>query len=152
MRALNKSQEFEGLYQDLGNKENKLFNSMKDIYVLAAIIGAKEDKRKPFSNKGGEPIKESIFSDSDRTFMNFIAIDRTKDLSILKDEEDSIEQKAILIEEYANGGMEILKKYLGEDYLSLDNLIEAITNLDRDLEELKPKKDIADILNSIVIE
>lgn len=152
MRPLNKSQEFEGLYQDLGNKENKLFNSMKDIYMLAAMIGAKEDKRNPFSAKGGEPIKESIFNDSDKTLMNFIAIDKTKDLNILKDEVDSVEEKAKLIEEYANGGMEILKKYLGEDYLSLDNLIEVLITLDRDLDEVKPKKDIADILNSIIIE
>ncbi|MGL5764816.1 MAG: hypothetical protein ACRCX8_04165, partial [Sarcina sp.] len=75
MRGLNKSRENENLYQALGNSENKLFSSMKDVYTLTAMIGLLMDERKAFKSNGGEAIKDSIFSRQDKTFFDFIAIE-----------------------------------------------------------------------------
>ena len=152
MRGLNKSKENEWLYQDLGNKENKLFSSMKDVYTLTALMGGLLNERKTFNGSGGDAIKDSLFSRSEKTFFDFIAIDSTKDLNILKKEADSQEEKASLIESYSNAGIEILKENLGDSYLNLDNLIDAVEKIDKLIDEKKSKKsDLSTILSGINI-
>ncbi|MGL4450606.1 MAG: hypothetical protein ACRCTZ_05385 [Sarcina sp.] len=140
MRGLNKSKENEELYQELGNKENKLFSSMKDVYTLTALIGLLMDEEKPFKGSGGDPIKESIFNRQDKTFFNFIAIESTKDLEILKKDTDSEEEKAKLIEWYSNAGIEILKEHLGDEYLNIDNLLNAVDTLDEAIDQARTKQ------------
>lgn len=141
MRGLNKSKENEELYQNLGNhRETKLFSSMKDVYTLTAMIGLLMDKRKSFKSNGGDAIKENIFSRQDKTFFDFIAIESTKDLEILKKDEETENEKATLIESYSNAGIEILKEYLGTEYLSIDNLLNAVEELDKDIDIERAKQ------------
>ena len=153
MRGLNKSKENEVLYQELGNKENKLFSSMKEVYVLAALIGGLVNKREAFNENGGDAIKGELFNRVEKTFFDFIAIDSTKDLNILKLDEENEEEKAKLIEGYSNGGMYILKEYLGEEFLNLDNFINAIENIDKfiDEERAKNSNSLNEILRNINI-
>ena len=137
MRSLNKSKENEWLYQELGNKENKLFSSMKDVYTLTALIGGLLNERKSFEGSSGDAIKDSLFSRSEKTFFDFIAIDSTKDLNILKNEFEAQEEKVDLMESYSNAGIKILKEHLGDNYLNLDNLISAVENIDKLIDEYK---------------
>ena len=75
-----------------------------------------------------------------------------KDLNILKKEADSQEEKASLIESYSNAGIEILKENLGDSYLSLDNLIDAVEKIDKLIDEKKSQKsDLNSILSGISI-
>ena len=109
---LNKSSEYEPYFQKLGKSDSnseKLFSSMKDVYMLALVLGFKHKVKKPLKKHGGEGIKLSIFDEHDKVIMDIIALYencKDKDLSLLRlDKED---EKYKLIEEYANGGMKII--------------------------------------------
>lgn len=136
MRALNKSEEYENLYQNLGHVKDSLFSSMKDVYVFAALIGSVYEGQKKLNKRGGEPIKEGIFNYDDKVVFDFIAINSTKDINILKNDPDEVENKCKLIEECANWGIEKLSQYLNDDPLNIDNLVECIREIDKDLDNL----------------
>lgn len=151
MKPLNKSDKYEELYQSLGNTKDSLFNSMKDVYVLAALLGAIKENKKKFNKKGGEPIKEGIFNYSDKVILDFIAVNATKDINILKNDEEELNSKSNLLEEYANGGMETLEKYLAEDPLNIDRLIQCVKEIDMELNEfIKPSTE--DLLIGLALE
>lgn len=149
MRVLNKSSEYEDLYQKLGNQKDSLFKSMKDVFLLAAVLGQFKDSRKPYAKKGGDGIKENIFNYNDKIVLDFISVNATKDINILSNDQDEIKCK--LLEEYANGGMEILDKYLADDYLNIDKLIRFVKEIDAELSEtIKPN--IEDILIGLALD
>lgn len=150
MRGLNKSKENERLFQELGNKENKLFSSMKDVYTLTTLIGVLMEEKKSFKGGAGEAIKESIFSRQDKSFFDFVAIESTKDLKILKREVEIESEKAFLMEEYSNAGIEILKEHLGDEYLNIDNLLNAVDTLDEAIDQARTKQSSS--LENIIFE
>jgi dnd system-associated protein 4 len=143
--ALNKSEEYESYYQMLGTSEDRLFSSMKDVFMTALIVGYLKDAQKPFKKSGGEPIKLHIFSQEDRNIMDIIALDKTRDLSMLLRENE--EEKYKIIEEYANGGMEYLVEGFCKPVPSHDNLLKFVLSYKKD--ETTQKKDILDILNAV---
>lgn len=142
--ALNKSAEFEEYFQILGNRSDSIFNTMKDVYIIALIIGFMKKYRKPFSKTAGEPIRLQYFDQNDKNIMDIIALSENYDLSILtKDRED---EKYQLIEEYANGGMEILvNNYFNNRVPSIEDLKKFVNNF-KENEEITIKVDISDIL------
>lgn len=145
--SLNKSSEYEGYYQNLGkgeaNKE-KLFASMKDVYMLALVVGFKHKKKKPFAKAGGDPIKLGIFDEHDKVIMDIIALYediKDKDLSLLRSDRE--DDKYQIIEEYANGGMEIIVKEIYNKGNSLDSLKKFALSYNPTLDM---EEDITDIL------
>ena len=78
--ALGKSAEMEPYYQYLVKED--YFDTMKDVMLLAIMIGFKNNCRIPFTKYGGDAIKEHIFKD-DMDFLNVIAVLSTKDIKIL---------------------------------------------------------------------
>ena len=99
-----KAASFENYYQHLGNKEDKLFETMKDVMLFCALLAInKERKREPLLKKGGDSIKFDYFTSNDRTLIDMIALYSTEDISILTNEKHDL--KLELFEEYANAGM-----------------------------------------------
>lgn len=144
MRSLSKSSQYEPYFQKYGNSEEKLFNSMKDVYMLALVLGCLKKNRIPFTEKGGDPIKLSIFNSEDLKIMDLMTLAATEDLNILTKEQE--EEKFKLIEEYTNGGMEILVKELGiiPNMRELKNMVINTINPN----DGKKVIDYEDILNS----
>lgn len=103
--ALGKSANMEPYYQYL--VKEGLFDTMKDVMLLAIVIGFKNDTKVHIDKYGGDAIKEHIFKD-DMDFLNIIAVLATKDIKILLDE--SRDDKYKLLEEYAEGGMNLFVK------------------------------------------
>ncbi|MGL4913124.1 MAG: hypothetical protein ACRC3Y_11925 [Romboutsia sp.] len=109
---LNKALEYEPYFKSLGRAEKdseKLFSSMKDVYMLALVVGFKMGRKKIIKKSSADPIKLSIFDEHDKVIMDIIALYENiqeKDLSLLRS--DMQEDKYKLIEEYTNGGMEII--------------------------------------------
>ncbi len=146
--ALNKSIEFEHYYQNLGNNGSEsLFLTMKDVFMLALIIGGLEKQNKPFGKIGGEPIKLNIFSPEDRNIMDLIALSVTDDIDILTKEQE--DKKYNVIEEYANGGMEILVNNITKPVPSLDNFKKFISTFSEGDNNIK-KVDISDLINDAI--
>lgn len=124
--SLNKSLEYEPYFKLLGKPDKdqeKLFNNMKDVYMLAITVGFKYKKKKEIKKASADPIKLSIFDEHDKVIMDIIALYENiqeKDLSLLRNDREDDKYK--LIEEYANGGMEILIREICNKGCSLDDL------------------------------
>ena len=144
--ALGKSVAMEPYYQYLV-KEN-FFDTMKDVMLLAIMIGFKNDSRVPFTKYGGDAIKEHIFKD-DMAFLNVIAVLSTKDIKILMNENK--EEKYKLLEEYAEAGMQLLvnEVFTGQ-YTNIDKIIDYVNKYAPTISD--NKKDLSSLFGSIIDE
>ncbi|MBW4574426.1 MAG: DNA phosphorothioation-associated protein 4 [Aphanothece sp. CMT-3BRIN-NPC111] len=93
------------------------FQTYADAIAFAAVLGAKHKKRVPLgevSRKEPGPISIEIFiSRGYDLAINLLAIAETKDIKILSSIEENFEYKRLhIFEEYANGGLEILREEL----------------------------------------
>jgi len=96
---------YEEMLDELKNKG--VFKTYKDALMFAACLGYDRGKRIEFS-KSSEPVNLQIFSgEFNQTILNTLAVAETLDPSCVgKDKED---EKVRIFEEYACGGLEILK-------------------------------------------
>jgi dnd system-associated protein 4 len=97
--------QFEVMLNELRDKG--IFKTYKDALVFSACLGKKRNKRVPFA-KSSEPVHLSIFSgDFDKMVINSIAVAEDEDAFLLSEERE--DEKIKIFEEYACGGLEILK-------------------------------------------
>lgn len=102
--SIAKAIEYEEAYQVLGNRNDKIFDSMKDVMVFCALIALRKGKsRKAIEKRGGEPIKIDIFRQDDKNIIDIIALHEYENLEILTEEKN--DEKLTIFEEYANAGM-----------------------------------------------
>jgi len=98
--------EFEGMLNEL--REDGIFPTYKDALVFAAALGFRRQNRQPFT-KSSEPIDLDIFrGDFDSTIMNVIAIEDSGNPKMIAPSSEP--ERIKCFEEYANGGLEILKR------------------------------------------
>jgi len=100
---------YKELSRDKGEVPTKAFQTMRDVFLTAFVIGYVENVSKPL----GQSNKEGIFDlgvlkndPNAYTVLQTIALHKTKDPQILLDDNKMIK----LAEEYANGGIDILVK------------------------------------------
>lgn len=115
------------IYDPLIKSEDPIFSTYKDLVLFAACVGYNEGKRKPLSSATGEgEIHWEVFGKNitDVAIVNAIALSETEDLNVLLDTEEVFDKKFTILEEYANGGIQILKeKILDQPGEPIDNLI-----------------------------
>lgn len=144
--ALGKSSNMEVYYQTL--VKEGLFDTMKDVMLTAIALGYKNNRRVPFSKYGGDAIKEHIFKD-DMDFLNVIAVLTTKDIKILLDENK--DEKYKMLEEYAEGGMQILvDSIFSETYTDADKIINYVKAQAPAISG--EKQDLSDLFDGIINE
>lgn len=115
------------------DSEISIFDSYKDLFLLAACTGFENNERKPLSEgKKGETLWE-FFTKENKMVINSIALVETSDPRVLLDSNKEFLNKKIKIaEEYANGGITILKKELLDKPGSpLDNLISYMNKVSK---------------------
>lgn len=110
------------LVKALRSKEDGrgLFATYADVLMFAAVLGYRHRKRSAlgkFSRKDPDAVLQDQFKNA--SIINLIAIAETHDPNILADDEESDRAKVQIFQEYANGGLEILKRELQgvENYL-----------------------------------
>ncbi|HBL10043.1 MAG TPA: DNA phosphorothioation-associated protein 4 [Cyanobacteria bacterium UBA11162] len=95
------------------------FQTYADAIAFAAALGAKWKKRSPLgviAKKEPAPIALEIFvSRGYDVLIKLLALVETKDAKVLSSFEEKFEEERIhIFEEYANGGLEILRdKFIG---------------------------------------
>ena len=144
--ALGKSSNMEPYYQYL--VKEGYFDTMKDVMLLAIMLGFKNESRIPVTKYGGDAIKEHIFKD-DMDFLNVISVLSTKDIKILLDENK--EEKYKMLEEYAEGGMNILVKdaFTGQ-YTNAEKLIDYVKTFSPSISS--EQTDLSGLFGSIIDE
>ena len=144
--ALGKSSTMEIYYQTL--VKEGLFDTMKDVMLTAIALGYKNNRRVPFTKYGGDAIKEHIFKD-DMDFLNVIAVLTTKDIKILL--EENKDEKYKMLEEYAEGGMQILvDSIFSETYTDADRVINYVKSQAPSISG--GKQDLSDLFGGIIDE
>ncbi|MBD2774649.1 DNA phosphorothioation-associated protein 4 [Iningainema tapete] len=93
------------------------FQTYADVIVFAATLGAKYKKRVPFSEiskREPSPIRLETFNAMGHDWViKLLGITETKDIKILAvNEHEAEEQRNLIFEEYANGGLEVLQNEL----------------------------------------
>lgn len=144
--AMNKSAEYEDYFQELGgNGKNTIFDSMKDVFMFAASLGYKYNKRIPVKKRGGEPIALRHFSDDDRKMIDLLALSVTNDISILFSEDEFVDKKYEIIEELANGGIGIMVDAFCKPVIDIDGYFKFVESFE-DGNGKAQKIDIASML------
>lgn len=144
--GLGKSCDMEPYYQYLV-KEN-YFETMKDVMLLAIMIGFKNEQKMPINKYGGDAIREHIFKD-DMPLLNIIAVLSTKDISILLDE--NRDKKYGLLEQYAEAGMNIfVKEVFSGQYTNVDKILGYVNSFNPGIST--EKKDLSDLFGEIIDE
>lgn len=144
--ALGKSTNMEPYYQYL--VKEGLFDTMKDVMLLAIIIGFKNGSKTPFDKYGGDAIKEHIFKD-DMDFLNIIAVLSTKDIKILLNENK--EEKYKLLEEYAETGMsKFVSEVFANQYTSAEKILDYVNKFAPGI--TSEKKDLSGLFGAIIDE
>lgn len=104
-------------------KEAK-FPTYRDILLFAASVGFRHDRRAPFSDSSGDPIRyETLtapaFSD---TLINMIAANVVTDDPEIMDA-FRIEERVRIFEEYANGGLEFIQEQINVRHQPVDLVV-----------------------------
>jgi dnd system-associated protein 4 len=147
-RRIKRPQDKENAYKQLTEGDYKVFNTMKDVFLLAACIGFSEGERKSFEKVGGE-IPWSVFrGDTDEPIIDSIAMSETNDVLYLLRDEETYDRKFKIVEEYSNYGMEVLyKRIIDSPGDPVDNLVALILEAEKsdNVEELKPSDFLDDL-------
>jgi len=100
--------------QELMDTESKgIFKTKADVLTFAAAYGFNKNKKNPLIEIAKDPVSYSVFENSKYdTFIHLLAMDHAKDAQVLADSDDMIEKRAIIFEEYSNGGLELLQQEL----------------------------------------
>ncbi|ABA21823.1 conserved hypothetical protein [Trichormus variabilis ATCC 29413] len=90
------------------------FQTYVEVIVFAAALGAKHKKRVPLEviSKDLSPLRQDYFTSSFALLINLLSITEAKDIKILDNDDMADEQRIHILEEYANGGLEIIQNEL----------------------------------------
>jgi dnd system-associated protein 4 len=112
----------------VAGEHNGPFRLIVDVLVFAATLGLYHNRREALNDASGEPIRQEVFDRQGYdTVMNLIAVHAEKSPNILANTEEMTAKRAIIFEEFANGGLEILREELrgAVDYLETTLLLIA---------------------------
>ena len=114
---INRSRVYEDIVQRLAalplpGTDRRLFPTIRELLCFAALLGFSEQRRVPLDrSEGVEDVSYQQFERGDAENLIFlIALAETKNPSILREGEEA--RCAEIFEEYANGGLAIVKDHL----------------------------------------
>ncbi|MDA2771328.1 MULTISPECIES: hypothetical protein [Bacillus cereus group] len=125
------SQKYEEIYMKI-NKDLKI--TYKNIFLLCAALGARNGRTTPVTKRGRE-FRASYFNESEENLVYTIILnDETngKNIELFNDPEFRKEARKI-IEEYAEGGMDILVEEVFKEKWNGIKLDEKYDNYDVDI-------------------
>jgi dnd system-associated protein 4 len=89
------------------------FMSKADVLAFAAALGLSQSKSVPFAESAADPIRQEVFARQGYdTLINLAGVSAARDAAVLANSEEAENQRANAFEEFANGGLEILKEHL----------------------------------------
>lgn len=109
-RRIRRPKSQEEMYKKLTSSDypTGVFDSYKDVFILAGVVGYRSGKRKPFKDSA-EQISWTVFNlETDLTVISSIALLEERDLNVLKDDDESHDKKLTIFEEYAAAGLELV--------------------------------------------
>lgn len=136
------------LLDDLTKSENRKispFDSYRDAIIFCAALGWWRKRRVSFSSSD-EPIRWETMASlpGAEMLVNMLAVSQTEDPTILLD--DRFDDRIVIFEEYANGGLEILRDSIDQSHkLAVDILRDLVEQADIDIHTNIVPIDLTDI-------
>lgn len=108
-RAKDKDKVFE-ILDIKKNSKYGFFQQLTEIYVFAIALGLKNKKRTKISGPTSEAIHVSYFGEEQRKYFDLVCLysEEGKLDALDKSSEDAVNNMKTILEEYANGGLEII--------------------------------------------
>jgi len=123
--------EFDEMLTEFKNK--KVFSTYKDAILFAACLGFKRKKRVAFS-KTSEPIHLQYFSDEfNKAVINILAVAESSNLLFMGKEKEG--ERIEIFEEYACGGLEIIKNELWDTKLDVSKGLASLIMQEQESDE-----------------
>ncbi len=135
------------LIKDEDNKDG-IFGLIVEVLCFAAALGAKNKKDIEVKDPSKSVIRYEIFERQgyDALF-NLLAMYKTKDPNVLADNGKMESLRATIFEEYANGGLEIMREEIKGSVDKLNSLM-LIMNKEREpVETEKAEFDISKLMD-----
>jgi dnd system-associated protein 4 len=148
-RLIRISKDKADLVVNLVEESTTPFETYADVMVFAASLGYSRNKLIPLTEitKKPEPIRPNIFTHRGYdTAINLLAMSYTKDRKILGSDEESNSEKIKIFEEYANGGLEIIKDRLRGSVDYLDPILLLIASERNSSQQDDREFDLSDLL------
>ncbi len=102
--------------------EDAPFRTLKDVFMLAAVLGYRRGTRRPVPSSSRHSIRKEVFSDNDYHLLKAIAIATTGDVEVLMSQGEVLS----IAEEYAQAGIhEVKAELLDQVGRPLWNLVAA---------------------------
>lgn len=103
--------------------EQAPFRTLKDVFMLAVVLGYRRGSRRPTSSSSRHTIRKEVFSDNDYHLLKAIAIATTGDVEVLMNQGDIL----TIAEEYAQVGIyEVKTELLEQSGRPLWNLVSIV--------------------------
>lgn len=143
------------LYNRLKQKDSPYSGSQnKDLFISALVIGFNEGARIPITTRSGF-VHERYLKEIDKSIINAIAVNEEDRLDVLLDKKKIFQ----IAEEYANGGVIILKnKIFGGEYGSYakkmeSELLKKFDIIENIPDEVVPSKKLEDVdIKEVILE
>lgn len=129
IKRIHRAVDKEEIISALTSSNLGVFREIWKLLLFAAQIGIKNDKRQPLSNiDSGKGIDQSTFGNSPAWpgILYLIGLVETDNPDILSNSSEAEEQRIAIFQEYANGGLEILKEYFSEKVIDVDGILSFI--------------------------
>jgi dnd system-associated protein 4 len=148
-RLIRISKDKADLVVNLVEESTTPFETYADVMVFAASLGYSRNKLIPLTEiaKKPEPIRPNIFTHRGYdTAINLLAISHSKNQKILGSDEESNNEKIKIFEEYANGGLEIIKDRLRGSIDYLDTILLLLASERNNSQQDDREFDLSDLL------
>lgn len=133
-RRIRRPKTQEHIYKELTDTDEfGVFQSYKDLFMMAGVVGIIEKKRRSFEGSL-EGISWNVFNlETDEAVINAVALVDTKDPSIINTQSsEDFDKKITIFEEYAAGGADVLyNKLKDHPRNAIDVLFEYIISMEK---------------------
>lgn len=105
------------------------FKEIWRLMFFAALVGFKNGRREPLgSTQSGDGIRQDSFANNPVWWgtLYLLGLVETGTTDVLRSEEEAEDERTKIFEEYANGGLAILKEHFETSHGSLDTLLTFI--------------------------
>jgi dnd system-associated protein 4 len=130
MRRVQRATDKEEVIKRLTVGDKPYFKEIWRLIMFAAMVGYRHGRREKLGSfDSGKGIDAAIFGNSQPAWpgiLYLLALVETNSHTILQSGEDQDNQKIEIFEEYANGGLSLLKEKLDAASYTLDGLLDLI--------------------------
>jgi dnd system-associated protein 4 len=129
MKRIQRASDKQAIIELLTSERVGAFREIWRLLLFAALVGFKNGRREPLgATQSGEGIRQDSFANNPvwPGALYLLGLVETQSTEILSAPETSEDERIRIFEEYANGGLAILKEQFERSQESLDSLLTFI--------------------------